>query len=85
MRPMWRESAVVTELIERAEQARYGDWYPTIEVDTDEQSLSLNCTIVIDESKRRNIEVLHGEYWLDDSTMRTLTWEEINEIERIIN
>ena len=85
MTPMWRESAVVTELIERADNARYGDWYPTIEVETKDQTLSLNCTIVIDEKKRRNIEVMHGEYWTDDSTMRTLTWEELYEIEKIIN
>ena len=85
MRPMWRESAVVTELIERADNARYGDWFPTIEVETEKQTLTLNCSVVIDEKGQRNLEVLHGDFWVDDSTMRTLTWEEINEIEKIIN
>lgn len=81
---MWKNSKVVTELIQRAEDARYGEWYPTIEVDTDEQSLSLNCTIVFRHEKRC-IDILRGTYHINESTERELTWEELNELEDLIN
>lgn len=84
MIPMWHKSAVVTELIDRGQNAMYEGYYPSIQVDNDEQTISLNCEVVF-RNEKRFLEVVHGEYWMDDSNMRTLTWDELSEIENIIN